>query len=153
MCLRWLKEFDEKMVKEGRKVVLFLDNFTAHEAAVEQANLENVRIEWLPPNCTSLVQPIDIMGVGNALKSRYRKYLNNYVPNNVFQNKKNACEGIDLLKALVWFDRAFNSLNHSETVTKCFAKAGFTLSPDIIPVDDDDVLMLKMMLNSLGKRP
>ena len=45
ICLRWLKEFDEKMVKGGRKFVLFLDNFTAHEAAVEQADLENVRIE------------------------------------------------------------------------------------------------------------
>ena len=78
------------------------------------------------------------MGIGNALKSRYRKYLNNYVSNNVFQNKKDPYEGIDLSKALVWLGRAFNSLNHSETITKCFAKAGFTLSRDSIPVDEDD---------------
>ena len=38
----------------------------------------------------------------------------------------------------MWLGRAFNSLNHSETITKCFAKAGFTLSRDSIPVDEDD---------------
>jgi len=52
--LIWL---DNKMRAQQRKVLLLLDNFSGHELGVElvggKEGLDNVRIEWLPPNTTS----------------------------------------------------------------------------------------------------
>jgi len=57
----WLTWFDKRM--HGRRVLLLLDNFSAHEAAVqtltENNTLKNTRVEFLPPNCTSVYQPLD----------------------------------------------------------------------------------------------
>ena len=53
--------FDKRMY--GRRVLLLLDNFSVHEAAVqtltENNTLKNIRVEFLPPNCTSVYQPLD----------------------------------------------------------------------------------------------
>ena len=67
ICSDWLMELDTKMCREGRNVLMFMDNFSAHRAAVDMVNLTNIRIEFLPPNCTSLIHPVD-QGVGNTLK-------------------------------------------------------------------------------------
>ena len=50
---------------------LFLNNFSAHSLAVEgcEDDLSNLCVEWLAPNCRSLVLPVD-QGIGNALKIR-----------------------------------------------------------------------------------
>jgi hypothetical protein len=53
----WLFWCDSKM--KGRKVALLMDNFSAHEAAVEDIQLQNTIIIWLPTNSTSRYQPLD----------------------------------------------------------------------------------------------
>lgn len=55
IMMSWLKNFDRKMKKQNRKVLLFLDNATSHP----KIQLENVRIVFLPPNTTSHCQPLD----------------------------------------------------------------------------------------------
>ena len=63
---------------EGRKVLLFLDNFSGHELGVTlvggKEGLANVRIEWLPPNTTSHWQPLD-QGIIASFKLQYRQLL------------------------------------------------------------------------------
>nr|CAI5870029.1 unnamed protein product [Callosobruchus analis] len=66
----WLKRFDEKMRKQNRKVLLFLDNATSHP----KVTLENVKIIFLPPNTTSHCQPLD-QGIIHSFKIAYRKFL------------------------------------------------------------------------------
>lgn len=51
----WLKAFDEDMEKQHRKVLLLLDNCSAHEVSCP---LKAVRLMFLPPN-TSVLQPLD----------------------------------------------------------------------------------------------
>ena len=72
--LRWL---DNKMRGEGRKVLLLLDNFLGHELGVQLVGglkgLNNVRIEWLPPNTTSHWQPLD-QGIIASFKLQYRRF-------------------------------------------------------------------------------
>lgn len=54
------------------KLILFLDNCAAHP----EPNLlkeHNVIIEYLPPNCTSLIQPLD-QGVLRSLKCKYKMH-------------------------------------------------------------------------------
>ncbi len=65
----YLHWFDRQM--RGRKVVLLLDNFSAHEFGVNALSsygdirkiggpvLENTHILWLPTNATSIYQSLD----------------------------------------------------------------------------------------------
>ena len=77
--LRWL---DNKMRGERRKVLLLLDNFSGHELGVQLVGgkeaLDNVRIEWLPPNTTSHWQPLD-QGIIASFKLQYRRHWISYI--------------------------------------------------------------------------
>jgi hypothetical protein len=49
------------MRKQGKHALLLVDNFSAHEAGLEQLrdSLQNTKVMWLPPNTTSIDQPLD----------------------------------------------------------------------------------------------
>lgn len=55
---------------DDSKILLVLDNCTAHPSA-EILEKDNVRVIFLPPNCTSLLQPLD-QGILNSLKCIYK---------------------------------------------------------------------------------
>jgi hypothetical protein len=64
----WLIQFDKKMKKKNRYVILFLDNAPSHP----KVKLGNVKLQFFPPNTTSLVQPMD-QGIIQSMKLQYRK--------------------------------------------------------------------------------
>lgn len=53
----WLKDLDDTMRTQGRRILLLVDNASSHSD--EGVNLTNVRVEKLPPNTTSQLQPLD----------------------------------------------------------------------------------------------
>ena len=55
----WLRDFDPRVV--GSKVILLMDNFTAHTYALAQIHppLQSPRILFLPANGPSKTQPLD----------------------------------------------------------------------------------------------
>lgn len=58
----WLIWFYNKMA--NRKILLLIDGFSAHQAGIDLTadkgyTLNNVRIEFLPANTTSVCQPLD----------------------------------------------------------------------------------------------
>lgn len=55
---------------DNAKILLVLDNCSAHPPA-EELEKENVLVIFLPPNCTSVLQPMD-MGVLRSLKCHYK---------------------------------------------------------------------------------
>jgi hypothetical protein len=57
------------MKRNDRKVLLFLDNFSGH---LIDSHLTNVKIHFLPPNCISVLQPMD-QGIIQAFKMKYRR--------------------------------------------------------------------------------
>jgi hypothetical protein len=71
----WLNWFDARM--EGRKGVLLIDKFLAHESGLEvvEANgsLKNVQVIILPVNATSVCQPLN-QGVIRSWKAHYHCY-------------------------------------------------------------------------------
>ena len=82
----FLITLDSKLQRHKAEGLILLDNFSAHKLAVECTDhLKNLRVEWLLPNCTSLVQPVD-MGIGQAFKLRYRKLLHSYMANMLFND-------------------------------------------------------------------
>jgi hypothetical protein len=66
----WLNMLNEKMKKENRNAILFLDSATCHP----KVTLSNVKIAWFPANATSVLQPMD-MGVIYTFKSHCRRFL------------------------------------------------------------------------------
>ncbi|XP_060579865.1 tigger transposable element-derived protein 4-like [Ruditapes philippinarum] len=65
----WVKKFDRRILAQSRRVLLIVDNCPAHP---EIAGLRSVKLVFLPPNTTSLTQPMD-QGVIKNLKAHYRK--------------------------------------------------------------------------------
>ena len=57
----WLQEFNKGMEKQKRKIALVLDNCAAHPKDAAD-DLQNIKLVFLPPNVTSLIQPCD-MGI------------------------------------------------------------------------------------------
>ena len=71
LFVEWLREFEQKMHSAGRKVLLLLDNASSHnvEHGIE---LQATTLRFLPPNTTSVLQPLD-QGVIRSFKAHYRK--------------------------------------------------------------------------------
>ena len=65
----WLLCIDVDMKKANRKILMFVDNCTAHNNI---PHLENIKIHFLPPNTTSTLQPLD-QGIIKKFKMMYRE--------------------------------------------------------------------------------
>ncbi|XP_015363874.1 PREDICTED: tigger transposable element-derived protein 1-like [Diuraphis noxia] len=66
---QWLRYFNADMRSQNRNVLIFLDNAACHP----KIELSNTKILMLPPNTTSITQPMD-QGVIYTFKSYYRKF-------------------------------------------------------------------------------
>ncbi|CAI6377520.1 unnamed protein product [Macrosiphum euphorbiae] len=64
----WLKEWDKQLAKEKRHILLTVDNCPAHPPV----QTEFIKLVFLPPNTTSVLQPMD-QGIIKALKVKFRK--------------------------------------------------------------------------------
>ncbi|XP_064462138.1 tigger transposable element-derived protein 6-like [Ornithodoros turicata] len=114
----WVTDFDRDMAKKGKHVCLLLDNCSAHH--IEDVSLTHVEIRFLPPNCTSLIQPLD-QGIINSMKCRYRARVVDKLLLDIRlerETKVNAIQALEML-AVVW-----QSVKR-EVVVNSFRKAGF----------------------------
>lgn len=53
---KWAEDINKIMAKLGRKILILVDNFRGHKLTIK---LSHVRVEFLPPNLTSHLQPLD----------------------------------------------------------------------------------------------
>lgn len=123
---RWLKDLDRKMKLLNRKILLVLDNCTAHTSA--NLNLGNVAICFLPPNVTSKLQPMD-RGIINATKIKYRTQLLKKIIARIDHGQS---PSIDVLEAIYGISTAWNSVSQS-TIANCFRNSGL-LNQDTVEV-------------------
>ena len=70
---KWVKDWDCQLRREGRKVVLFIDNCSAHRGDLVN-EVTNIELVFLPPHTTSVIQPCD-QGIIRNLKHWYRSAL------------------------------------------------------------------------------
>ncbi|UYV76354.1 hypothetical protein LAZ67_14000142 [Cordylochernes scorpioides] len=114
---KWLLNLDKKFTKEKRKVILFIDNCTAHNSIPP---MENVEVIFFPANMTSVIQPMD-KGVIKNLKHFYRRFL----VENILTGDSEALKiKLDVLQASRLCKKAWDQVT-SETIKHCFKKAGF----------------------------
>lgn len=69
--------------------------------------MQNVRVEFLPPNTTSRVQPLDA-GIIAWVKAKYKRRLLLRVFENLEALSKNVYS-VDVLTAIRWTEREWNS--------------------------------------------
>ncbi|XP_049946980.1 tigger transposable element-derived protein 6-like [Schistocerca serialis cubense] len=131
-----LREFDAKMGSAARKVLLFVDICAAHPPDV--SFLRNVKVIFLPPNCTSHLKPLDL-GIIHALKVKYRTALVKEALILMDQRKPGSQPSSQLKLNIL---QAMNLIMHSwrevsaENIENCFTKAGFCENEVAAPVED-----------------
>lgn len=125
----YLKDWDEKLRCQNRKILLLVDNCAAHP---KNLILTNIRLEFLPANCTSVVQPMD-QGIIKCLKSYYRRYFM-YRLIQSLDNKKPF--NITLLDSIKLLAQCWNEVT-STTISNCFRHAGLIKLGDAFDSDDD----------------
>ena len=65
----WIRKLDSSFRAQSRKVALLIDDCSVQP---EIKNLTNINLIFLPPNTTSVLQPMG-QGVIRSLKAHYRK--------------------------------------------------------------------------------
>jgi len=113
---KWLKQFDEKLFMENRKIILFIDNCTAH--VIVPISLKAITIKFLPT--TSKLQPLD-HGIIQNFKIFYRKEVIRKIISHI---ELQHTISIDLLQAVRITDKSWRQVT-SEIITNGFKKAGF----------------------------
>jgi len=51
----WLTDLNKEFIQSNRKILFFVDNCSAHP----EIELSNIKLQFLPENTTSLIQPLD----------------------------------------------------------------------------------------------
>jgi hypothetical protein len=114
-----LKIWNNKFQKENRKVLLFIDKCSAHP----EIQLSNIKLIYLPPNTTFVLQPMD-QGIIKCFKSYYRKILIRKLITDFKAKKEVHLNKLNILEAILMSNSAWNELR-SEVISNCFTKAGF----------------------------
>lgn len=116
----WLKKVNADMRAQKRKIIMFVDNCTAHN---NMRKLDYVTLLYLPANTTSKLQPMD-QGIINNFKVYYRKEVVQYVLKSIEENKSSE---INILQAMRFARKAWFSVSKT-TISNCFQKAGFKVT-------------------------
>lgn len=107
-----------------QKAVLFMDNCAAHPKSLES---EGIRVEFLPPNTTALLQPMD-QGCLQNLKLLYRRQLMDFVLDKLNANKslREALKDTTMKEVINWISNAWTNVSAS-TIIKSWKKVKILL--------------------------
>ena len=130
-----MASFNSKMRSKNRKGVLFCDNASCHKSANE---LTHVKIVLMPPNTTSIIQPLD-QGIIRNIKVYYRTQLMRQMVISLDAGVKpdDFAESITISKALYMLKHSVFLVKPS-TNSNCFSKAGFEVHTESTIVSEDD---------------
>jgi len=120
--------WDHELRSKRRKILLLLDNRPAHP----HLDLKFIKLVFLPPNTTSVIQPMD-QGVIRSQKAFYRKQL-------VFKIIDDLEKKIEtkntVLDAILVLSRAWDSVTPT-TITNCYRHAKLSIIPVTNKSDED----------------
>ncbi|GBN15368.1 Tigger transposable element-derived protein 4 [Araneus ventricosus] len=127
----WLKGLDDKMRKQKRRIILFIDQCPAHPP--DTNFLKNITVKFFPANCTRKLQPLDL-GVIKSLKQHYRKLLvKTAIASLDHGDSKNM--KIDILQAMNFIMMAWQNVLQ-KTIKNCCALGGFLTPADVNPIEN-----------------
>ena len=130
----WIKELDRSFGVQKRKIALIVDNGPAHPTVT---GLEWIELIFLPPNTTSVTQPMD-QGVIRALKAKYRSLAVRKQLANLEKGKQ--LPKISILTAMTMLNKAWGSIP-DRTFLNCFKKSGISEDDPFANLDvEEDVI-------------
>ena len=127
----WVRDLHKKFESEKRKVAWIIDNCPAHPNI---DNLSHIKLVFLPPNTTSVSQPMD-KGIIKCLKAHYRKRLVQLILHSLDSNKP--LPKVSLSTALQLLPSEWNEVSQATTVN-CFKKAKIPDKDQTIAINDED---------------
>ena len=141
----WVREVDRRFSKEGRKILLLLDNCPAHPSI---DNLVSTELIFLPPTTTSKLQPMD-QGVIRLLKAHYKTMSIKKLIEAI--EKKKPLAEFSIFDAMQMLDLAWGKVA-TKTVINCFEKAGISKEKqsEALLDDDDPFKNLQKQLDKLA---
>jgi len=77
----WLIQFNIRLIRENRKIILLLDNASCHPKLI----LSNLKLVWLPSNTTSLTTQAMDQGIIYCVKIYYHRFLMQSLIANIVQ--------------------------------------------------------------------
>lgn len=142
----WVVAFDRDMKRQGRKVCLLLDNCSAHR--IDDVVLTNTEVKYFPPNCTSLIQPLD-QGVIVSLKRAYRSRLMQRILLNIETGRETR---VDLYMALQMMACAWSTLKR-DIISNCFRHSGFGNTEAVTgSIEAEDELLIDAQWTTLEEK-
>lgn len=131
---------------QNRSVAIILDNCSSHN--VESSDLTKIKLYFLPPNTTSIGQPLDAgyysfifirfysyLGIIECTKRNYRTFLAKSKLDYIYKNKENIDHkeqpfSIDFYSAAKRFVKSFESVS-VDTIKNCWKKCDIYKSNSI----------------------
>lgn len=150
ITIEWLQWFDSRMRAQNKKVLLLLDNFKAHHTATEQITLTNTKVLFLPPNATSLYQPLD-QGIIANLKANWRRYWVRYMVDLTLKDQ-DPIKKMHILQAVRWCVTVWHTDIQDSTIANCFRKStifGVVNGPEPRPTDAELIYQIQEATNRL----
>ncbi|XP_050672958.1 tigger transposable element-derived protein 4-like [Leptidea sinapis] len=146
---KWLRNWDAELKANNKKVLLLVDNCPAPPAVT---NLKCIKLVFLSPNVTSVLQPMD-QGVIRCLKSHYRRLQVLKLIQSIDSNNQNS---FTVLDAILMISEAWEKVSQ-KTIANCFGHAGFKdltslitrTSDDVIDDDEEDNISLAQLAQNL----
>ena len=144
----WVREQDRKFECENRKILLIVDNCPAHP---QIGGLKAIEMCFLPPNTTSITQPMD-QGDIRSLKAKYRSRMIQQIIKAI--DAKKSIPKVNVLDAMKMLTICWENVTE-ETVKKCFAKSHISPQDQTSAQDDPDNPFIELRndlekLKSLG---
>ena len=130
--VEWVRKLDRRFTTAERKVALVIDNCPSHPHVIN--DLSAIDIIFLPPNTTSILQPMD-QGVIRSLKAHYRtKVVHKYLTRIELGKPLPDISVLDAMNLLV---QAWDYVSN-ETIINCFKKSGISTDAQEAAQNDDD---------------
>ena len=121
-----VREVDRRFTKEGRKIILLIDNCPVHPSI---DNLVSTELIFLPPNTTSMFQPMD-QGVIWSLKDHYKTISIKKLIEAI--EKKKSRPEFSILDAMQMLDVAWGKVR-TKTIVNCFENLEFQKKSNLKP--------------------
>lgn len=132
----WLVTLDTKLFAVNRKILLFIDNCTAHNRT---PHLKCIKVVYFPPNMTSVVQPMD-QGIIQNLKHYYRRQIVLKILDGIETKSQTK---INLLDAGRLLSKAWTQVT-PKTISNCFLKAGFSQKENNSEIEDETLEIVNL---------
>ncbi len=148
-----LSKINKQLKRKRRSVLLLMDNAGCYPPELKE-KYSNIKIVFLPPNTTSVLQPLDL-GIIQNFKVYYRK-LTSFILAKI-ETSSNASEllkSVNVLHAIRRVAEAWRCASEL-TIKKCFRKAGILnqdlrivqlVSGDTDPFSDEIAMEIMMKM-------